>query len=125
MSVLYPSAVRQRRCRHRWKGTHTVVVPCKTGQALVGIKKRFHRLLRDAGIDGFRFHDLRHAFASHLVMAGVDLVSVKEFFGHVDLKMTQRNAHLAPDYKRAAIDRLDTYMDTRQKKEVTEISVTS
>jgi integrase len=92
------------------------VFPGKTGRGLVDIRKRFHRALRDAGINDFRFHDLRHTFASHLVMAGVDLVSVKEFLGHADLKMTLRYAHLAPDYKRAAIDRLDTYMDTRQKK---------
>jgi integrase len=100
------------------------VFPGKTGRGLVDIKKRFHRGLRDAGIDGFRFHDLRHTFASHLVMAGVDLVSVKEFLGHADLKMTLRYAHLAPDYKRTAIDRLDTYMDTRQKNGVTAEAVT-
>jgi integrase len=91
------------------------VFPGKTGQALVDIKKRFTRTLRDAGIDGFAFHDLRHTFASHLVMAGVDLVSVKEFLGHADLKMTLRYAHLAPQYQRSAISRLDTYMDTRPK----------
>jgi len=45
-------------------------------------------------------------------MTGVDLVTVKEFLGHKDLKMTLRYAHLAPDYKSAAITRLDTYMDT-------------
>jgi hypothetical protein len=57
-------------------------------------------------------------------MAGVDLVSVKEFLGHADLKMTLRYAHLAPDYKRAAIDRLDTYMDTRYKNGVTDYTAT-
>jgi integrase len=84
----------------------------KTGQVLVDIRKRFHRALKEAGIEGFVFHDLRHTFASYLVMAGVDLMTVKEFMGHKDLKMTLRYAHLAPGYKRAAISRLDTYMDT-------------
>jgi integrase len=89
------------------------VFPGKTGYGLVDIRKRFHRALQEAGIEGFVFHDLRHTFASHLVMAGVDLLTVKEFLGHKDIKMTLRYAHLAPDYKRAAITRLDTPMDTR------------
>jgi integrase len=90
------------------------VFPGKTGHGLVDIRKCFHRALQDAGIKGFVFHDLRHTFASHLVMAGVDLMTVKEFLGHKDIKMTLRYAHLAPDYKRAAITQLDTYMDTRR-----------
>jgi integrase len=100
------------------------VFPGKTKHGLVDIRKRFNRALREAGIEGFVFHDLRHTFASHLVMAGVDLMTVKEFLGHKDIKMTQRYAHLAPDYKRAAISRLDTYMDTSHKKGVTEHAVT-
>jgi hypothetical protein len=51
-------------------------------------------------------------------------MTVKEFLGHKDIKMTLRCAHLAPDYKRSAINRLDTHMDTRQKKGVTEHSAT-
>jgi integrase len=90
------------------------VFPGKTGRGLVDIRKRFARALREAKIEGFVFHDLRHTFASHLVMAGVDLMTVKEFLGHKDIKMTLRYAHLAPDYKRAAISRLDTSMDTRR-----------
>jgi site-specific recombinase XerD len=78
----------------------------------VDIRKRFHRALREAGIEG------------HLVIAGVDLVSVKEFLGHADLKMTLRYAHLAPDYRREAIRRLDTFMDTRQEREVTDHAAT-
>ena len=92
------------------------VFPGKTGQGLVDVRRRFHRALWAAGIAGFVFHDLRHTFASHLVMAGVDLLTVKEFLGHKDIKMTLRYAHLAPDYKRAAISRLDTYMDTRPER---------
>jgi integrase len=92
------------------------VFPGKTGKGLVDIRKRFHRALREAGIEGFVFHDLRHTFASHLVMAWVDLMTVKEFLGHKSLQITLRYAHLAPDYKRSTISRLDTYMDTRHKK---------
>jgi integrase len=100
------------------------VFPGKTGHSLVDIRKRFHRALQEAGIEGFVFHDLRHTFASHLVMAGVDLMTVKEFLGHKDIKMTLRYSHLVPDYKRSAIDRLDTYMDSGQKKGVAALAVT-
>ena len=95
------------------------VFPGKAGKELVNIRRRFQNALREAGIERFVFHDLRHTFASHLVMAGVDLMTVKEFLGHKRLEMTLRYAHLAPDHKRAAINRLDTYMDTKQKERAT------
>jgi integrase len=88
------------------------VFPGRTGNGLSNIRGRFHRALRAIGIDGFRWHDLRHTFASHLVMAGVNLTSVKELMGHKTVAMTLRYAHLAPDFQRDAITRLDTYMGT-------------
>jgi integrase len=48
-----------------------------------------------AGLHGFRFHDLRHTFASWLASSGkVDIYTLKELLGHSDIKMTQRYAHL-------------------------------
>ncbi len=47
-------------------------------------------------------------FASHLVMNGVDLMTVKELLGHKDIKMTMRYAHLSPDHKRIAVQKLES-----------------
>jgi integrase len=76
------------------------------GDSLGGIKTAFLKVLEDAKIVGFRFHDLRHDFASKLVQAGVDLNTVRELLGHADLKMTLRYAHLAPEHQAAAVAKL-------------------
>ena len=54
------------------------------------IKCSFNTALKKSHILDFHFHDLRHTFASKLVMAGVDLTTVKELMGHKDIRMTLR-----------------------------------
>jgi integrase len=78
-----------------------------TGKAYKDVKRGFNGACRRAGIKDFHFHDLRHTFASHLVMAGQDLTTVKELLGHKALTMTLRYAHLAPAHKVNAVDVLD------------------
>lgn len=73
---------------------------------LVVIKKGWAGGLKTAKVTGFRFHDLRHTFASKLVMAGVDLNTVRELLGHQSIGMTLRYAHLAPEHKTAAVESL-------------------
>jgi len=73
----------------------------------VRIQRGFNNACRKAKIRDFRFHDLRHCFASHLVMSGIDLTTVKELLGHKTLTMTLRYAHLAPAHKVKAVDVLD------------------
>lgn len=73
---------------------------------LTSVTKSWGKLTEHAGIADFRFHDLRHTFASKLVMAGIDLNTVRELLGHGDIKMTLRYAHLAPEHKAAAVEKL-------------------
>jgi integrase len=86
--------------------TTGLVFPGKQGAAFNNVRRSWEGVLAAAGIRRFRWHDLRHTFASNLVMRGVDLNTVRELLGHSDYKMTQRYAHLAPEHKAAAVAKL-------------------
>jgi site-specific recombinase XerD len=78
------------------------------GKPLNGIvlSAAFRRLIRRCGIKQASIHTLRHTFASHLIMSGADLYTVQKLLGHSSIKTTEIYAHLAPDFLRAALDRL-------------------
>ncbi|MCX5657771.1 MAG: site-specific integrase, partial [Candidatus Omnitrophica bacterium] len=92
---------------------------CKgDGKPFGNVRKSFYTALKKSGIIDFRFHDLRHTFASQLVMSGVDLNTVRELMGHKSLEMTLRYSHLSPDHKKRAVDILGKRMDTFWTPEV-------
>lgn len=93
----------------KWQKTSKgkLVFPGKDGKPMDNIKKSWDTITINAALDDFHFHDLRHHFASRLVMVGVDLLTVKELLGHATLTMTLRYAHLAPEHQAAAVAKLD------------------
>ena len=113
--------------RERANGSGPVIRNLQ-GEALCGPRYWFERALRMAGIEGFHWHDLRHTFASRLVMAGVNLRAVQDALGHKSIAMTVRYSHLSPDYQLDVLERLvpgapaarsvepsDTTTDTRPR----------
>lgn len=91
---------------NRWRSQNpdTVLLFESNGLPISSYQYQWESLLKSAGIKNFRFHDLRHHFASKLVMKEVDLNTVRELLGHADLKMTLRYAHLAPEHKASAVN---------------------
>ena len=68
--------------------------------------RRWYRLRNLVGLDGVRIHDLRHSYASHAVMNGLDLYTVGRLPGHADTGSTERYAYLADGHVRDAAGRI-------------------
>jgi len=77
------------------------------GRRFYEVKRSFASACRRAGIEDFRFHDLRHTFASRLVMKGASLKAVQELLGHASLAMTMRYAHLSHEHLRDSVNLLN------------------
>ena len=104
---LFPSYLPSRKAGRSKSGDHPQ-------RPFVDLKNGFQRALEKAGISDFRFHDLRHTFASYLVMKGADLNTVRELLGHKSLKTTLRYAHLSPTHKERAIRLIDEAMGQKE-----------
>lgn len=94
--------------RWRGKGRKGLVFSNQDGNRIGTVKTAWSAILAEAKIEHFRWHDLRHTFASKLVQRGVNLAVVRDLLGHGDFALTLRYAHLEPKQKADAVARLST-----------------
>ena len=86
------------------------------GKPVKDVKNAFHAALEMAEIDDFTWHDLRHTFASWLVMRGASLRAVADLLGHRSLKMVMRYAHLSPAYLAKEVGLLDQAVTIQKRR---------
>jgi site-specific recombinase XerD len=103
-------------------GRDPIFASRNVGESLRGPRHWFEDAISEAGLRDFMWHDLRHTFASRLVMTGADFRTVAELLGHRTIQMTMRYAHLAPAHKQAAVDRLASFGRPRRKSTGTNTS---
>ena len=92
------------RLRHHHLATSFVFT--YQGKPLKSVCTAFENSCNRAGIKSLRFHDLRHTFATRLVLAGVDLATVSKLLGHSSIQMTMRYAHPTPEALKNAVSKL-------------------
>jgi integrase len=97
----------QEACRVLTQWREQTGVGSQVFEIATSFKTAWGHVLERAGVSRFRWHDLRHHFASRLVQTGVPLNTVRDLLGHASVAMSLRYAHLAPDQRCAAVAKLD------------------
>jgi integrase len=103
---LNDSAIAALRTAQKYSNGSPAIFLNRVGHGLRDNRHWFDTAKKEAKIQGFRWHDLRHTFVSHLVMVGVDIVTVSKLAGHKTIQVTMRYAHLAPQHQLEAVPRL-------------------
>jgi integrase len=103
---LNDSAIAALRTAQTYSNGSPAIFLNRVGDSLRDNRHWFDAAKKEAKIQGFRWHDLRHTFVSRLVMAGVDIVTVSKLAGHKTIQVTMRYAHLAPQHQLDAVQRL-------------------
>lgn len=105
---------------HNWVFVHTESVKRNDGTTTARVRKMrvdsntaWRAALKRAGIEDFRFHDLRHTWASWLIQAGVPLSALQEMGGWESIEMVQRYAHLAPNHLTEHARQIDAILGCR------------
>ena len=91
------------------------------GGKMDNIGKAFKRLVTHLGMPDTSLHTMRHSFASHLAMNGVDIVTIKELLGHKDIKVTMIYAHLTDAHKKNSIEKIASVASSFPRREAMEL----
>jgi integrase len=87
--------------------TNALVFPSReTASKPLDIRKPWETALKKSGITNFRWHDLRHTFASHMVMTGANHIEIARLTGHKDMKSLQRYSHLSPEHAAHLVNKM-------------------
>jgi integrase len=98
----------------------------ETDEPYHSIKTSFGKALKRAGLEGVRFHDLRHTSATFMVTGGTDLATVKEILGHASIEMTMRYTHPTTEGKMGAVNAVANQMvGTDKHHSSTEAKITT
>ncbi|NIS15703.1 MAG: tyrosine-type recombinase/integrase [Aliifodinibius sp.] len=105
---LFELLSRLRKKKPRSRETDFVFIDRDGSQLKTKLREAMIKVAKKAGIENLTtLHALRHTFASHLIMNGVDLPTVQKLMGHTDIQVTMIYAHLAQDHLNEAVNKLD------------------
>jgi integrase len=106
--------------KHLHHRAHNLVFPSENGAKITAsnLGRAFRKALKKAGIEGFRFHDLRHTFASRCAQGGVDLYIIQKYLGHKEPKMVQRYSHHSIESLRGGIEVLEKQNQQSQENQL-------
>ena len=101
-------------------GEYLFPSPVKAGCRIVDIKTAFRSALKEANVNNFRFHDLRHTFGTRAAEMGASMNAIADVMGHADIHMTRRYAPSTDQAKRFAVAAVElaTKKDTKKTQKI-------
>jgi integrase len=100
------SALRELKLQNSARSEYVFQQPSEFPGPYEHFDSHWYAALDAAGIEGLRFHDLRHTTASYLAQQGASLLEIANTLGHRSMAMVQRYAHLTQKQKAVAIEKM-------------------
>jgi len=110
-----------RRFLLQYKGGEGDFIIQYKGKPINKLRNSWRTLCNRVGIKGVRIHDLRHSFASWLILRGTDIRTIQSLLGHRSLVTTMVYTHIVDEEKQKAVNKLNILSNGDSKKIVTDI----